>query len=258
MSFLFSILQGITFDDLITLPGEIEFGVADVDLNSRVSRNYSLKTPLCSAPMDTVTEHEMAIGMALNGGMGFIHSKCTVAEQVAMVRKVKSYENGFILEPVVLSPENTLADLNEIRQVKKIKGVPVTEDGKMGSRLVGIVSNRDTDFVSDSSAKIKDLMTPADRLITARFPITIEEANRALKVSRAAFIFDRHIIYTFLIAGKQKGLPADRRRIRKFVRVDYADGYEKEEGLPAVLQGFHGPPRRWRIGPREPAVWSRR
>ena len=92
---------GITFDDLITLPGEINFSVEDVGLESRLTRNIKLNFPLCSSPMDTVTEHAMAIGMALNGGIGIIHANCEIEEQVAMVEKVKMYENGFIMHPAV-------------------------------------------------------------------------------------------------------------------------------------------------------------
>ena len=106
---------GITFDDLITLPGFIDFGVGDVDLSTNITRNYKLNTPLSSTPMDTVTEHDTAIGMALHGGIGFIHCSCSITQQVSMVSKVKNYENGFILEPAVLSPYNTIHDLDMLR-----------------------------------------------------------------------------------------------------------------------------------------------
>ena len=145
--------QGITFDDLIVLPGAIDFGVHEVELTTQVTRNYKLNSPFCSTPMDTVTEHEMALGMALNGGIGFIHSNCTIEEQVAMVLRVKNFENGFIVE-----------------------------DGKLGSRLVGLVSNRDTDFIEDRTMKLADVMTPIETLVTGPYPISIAEANEILKV----------------------------------------------------------------------------
>lgn len=173
---------GITFDDLIALPGEIDFGVGDVDLTVHITRNVTLNNPLCSTPMDTVTEHDMAIGMALNGAIGFIHCNCSIEEQVEMVRKVKNFENGFILEPAVMSPNSTVTDLDELRAKRKISGVPVTVDGKMGSRLVGIISNRDTDFLVNRNAKISELMTPLDRLVTGKYPISIADANKILKV----------------------------------------------------------------------------
>lgn len=179
---------GYTFDDLIILPGAINFSVQDVDLSIKVTRNYSLNAPLCSSPMDTVTEHDMAIGMALNGGIGFIHANCTVEEQVAMVTKVKNYENGFIVEPLVLSPDNTIEDLQNVMKTRKISGVPLTEDGKIGSKLVGLVSNRDIDFFEDISIKLKQVMTPISELVTGKYPITIEEANAILKESKKGYL----------------------------------------------------------------------
>lgn len=180
--------QGITFDDLISLPAAIDFNVGDVDLTTRISRNYSLHYPLCSTPMDTVTESEMATFMALNGGIGFIHSNCTVDEQVAMIKKVKFYENGFILEPAVLSPNDIVSDLDYLRNSKKISGVPVTIDGKIGSKLVGLISNRDTDFLEDRSKRISDLMTPVEKLVTGLYPLSIEEANELLKSSKKGYL----------------------------------------------------------------------
>lgn len=173
---------GITFDDLITLPGEINFSVEDVGLESKLTRNIKLNFPLCSSPMDTVTEHAMAIGMALNGGIGIIHANCEIEEQVAMVEKVKMYENGFIMHPAVLSPDDIVSDLDILRSERKISGVPVTVDGKHGSKLVGLISNRDTDFLVDRNKKISELMTPLEQLITGKYPTSIEEANNILKV----------------------------------------------------------------------------
>lgn len=100
-----------------------------------------------------------------------------------MVRKVKTYENGFILDPAVLSPNAIVSELDELRAIRKISGVPVTADGQMGSKLVGLISNRDTDFLKDRSLPISQLMTPLDKLVTGRYPITIAEANKILKVS---------------------------------------------------------------------------
>jgi IMP dehydrogenase len=180
---------GITFDDLITLPGEIDFSVEDVDLQSKLTKNIKLNFPLCSSPMDTVTEHAMAIGMALNGGIGIIHANCPVEEQVAMVQKVKMYENGFIMNPAVLSPNDIVSDLDILRSEKKISGVPVTIDGKHGSKLVGLISNRDTDFLADRTKKISELMTPIESLVTGKYPISIEEANSILRVSILTLFF---------------------------------------------------------------------
>ena len=180
--------QGITFDDLISLPGAIDFGVHEVELNTRISRNFVLNAPFASTPMDTVTEHEMAIAMALNGGIGFIHCDCTIENQVMMIRKVKTYENGFILEPAVLSPQNDIRELDDLREVRKISGVPITTDGKMGSKLVGIVSNRDTDFINERTQVLAEVMTPLDKLVVGKFPISIAEANEILKESKKGYL----------------------------------------------------------------------
>ena len=179
---------GITFDDLIALPGAIDFGVHEVELNTKVTKNYKLNSPLCSTPMDTVTEHEMAIGMALNGGVGFIHSNCSTEEQVEMVAKVKNYENGFILEPAVMSPNDILSDLDVLRVERKISGVPLTVDGKMGSKLVGLVSNRDTDFLENRTVKLNTVMTPYDKLVCGKFPLTIDKANELLRESKKGYL----------------------------------------------------------------------
>lgn len=174
--------MGITFDDLISLPGSITFGVHDVDLSTHVTRRYKLTNPLCSTPMDTVTEHDMAIGMALHGGLGIIHCKCSIEEQVAMVEKVKGFENGFILEPVVFSPQNKIKDLDIIREKKKISGVPITIDGKLKSKLVGFVSNKDTDFIADRNKLLSEVMTPIESMTTGTYPMSIADANHILKV----------------------------------------------------------------------------
>ncbi len=179
---------GITFDDLIVLPGSIDFGVGDVVLETKVTKNFTLKAPLCSSPMDTVTEHEIAIGMALNGGVGFIHGYCTILAQVEMVKKVKNYENGFILEPVVMSPTDTLATLDNVRAERGISGVPVTEDGKIGSKLIGLVSNRDSDFLSDRSVPLSAVMTALDKLVVGQYGISIVDANKLLKEKKKGYL----------------------------------------------------------------------
>jgi IMP dehydrogenase len=174
---------GITFDDLISLPGAINFGVHEVDLTVKLTKNITLNHPLSSSPMDTVTGYEMAIGMALNGCIGFLHGNCSIEEQAEMVRKVKNFENGFIVEPAVLPPTALVSDLDVLRKAKKISGVPVTEDGKIGSKLLGIITNRDTDFLENRNVQIRNLMTPIERLVTGRYPLNITEANQILKVS---------------------------------------------------------------------------
>ena len=120
--------------------------------------------------------------------VGFIHSNCNTDEQVAMVAKVKNYENGFILDPAVMSPDDILSDLDVLRDARKISGVPLTVDGRMGSKLVGLVSNRDTDFLENRSVKLSTVMTPFDKLVCGKFPLMIEEANELLRVSKKGYL----------------------------------------------------------------------
>lgn len=179
---LFSAGAGFAYDDLILLPGYIDFTVGDVRLETRFTRNLRLKRPLVSSPMDTVTESKMAIYLALLGGIGIIHYNNTIEEQVQMVRRVKRFENGFITEPVVLSPRHRISDVDEIKARYGFSGIPITEDGTLQGRLVGIVTNRDLDFEKDRSRPLSEVMTTD--LITAPQGVTLSEANKILRASK--------------------------------------------------------------------------
>lgn len=121
-----SALSGLTYNDILLLPGYIDFGAKDVSLESRITRGIVLKTPFMSSPMDTVTEADMAINIALLGGIGIIHHNNTAEEQAAMVKTVKKFENGFITDPVVLSPTATVSEVQKIKQVSGFSGIPIT------------------------------------------------------------------------------------------------------------------------------------
>ncbi|MCE9499416.1 MAG: IMP dehydrogenase [Leptospira sp.] len=173
---------GLTYRDFLVLPGYIDFNPSDVDLETRISKNIVLKRPLISSPMDTVTESAMAIAQALQGGMGFIHYNNTIDEQVAHVRKVKRYENGFITEPMTLSPRNTLKDLDDIKDRHGFSSIPITEDGTPRTKLIGIVTNRDVDFESDRTIQLGSVMTK--ELVTGPVGMTLKEANEKLRATK--------------------------------------------------------------------------
>ncbi len=179
---LFTKKNGWAYNDFIILPGFIDFSVDEVILETKLTRNIVLKSPIVSSPMDTVTESRMAIGLALMGGIGIIHYNNTIEEQVEQVRKVKRFENGFIMDPVVLSPSNTIADVYVIKEKYGFSGIPITENGTLNSKLVGIVTNRDFDFETDLSRKLIDIMTK--EVLTAKQGVSLSEANKILKTSK--------------------------------------------------------------------------
>ena len=138
--------------------------------------------------MDTVTESAMAISMALHGGIGIVHARCTVEEQLGEVRKVKRFENGFIAEPMCLAPNDTVADLDAATAAHGFTGVPITEDGQLGSTLLGVCTRRDVDLVVDRATRLADVMTPAGSLVTAPHPCTLAEAQGALRLAKKGLL----------------------------------------------------------------------
>mmetsp|Transcript_23102 Transcript_23102/g.50020 ORF Transcript_23102/g.50020 Transcript_23102/m.50020 type:complete len:534 (-) Transcript_23102:343-1944(-) len=173
-----------TYEDIIMMPGHISFGLSDVDISTKLTKKISLKVPFVSSPMDTVTEHKMAISMALQGGIGIIHSNFTVDDQAAEVRKVKRFKNGFITDPICLSPDSTVGDVMALKERHGYSGIPITDSGEMGGKLMGIVSNRDITFVNDSAVKLKKIMTPRERLSVAKQGVELTEANEILKETK--------------------------------------------------------------------------
>ncbi|KAH9862777.1 hypothetical protein J1614_010870 [Plenodomus biglobosus] len=173
---------GLTYNDFLMLPGYIGFPAAEVTLDTPITKRITLKTPFVSSPMDTVTEHNMAIHIALLGGLGIIHHNCSQEDQAEMVRKVKRYENGFILDPVVISPTTTVGEAKALKEKWGFGGFPVTENGTLRSKLVGIITPRDIQFHDKLDDPVTAVMSTD--LITARHGVELKEANDILNKSK--------------------------------------------------------------------------
>lgn len=183
---LFGSGDGLTYNDFLVLPGFIDFSADQVSTVTNLTKKLQLNTPLVSSPMDTVTESEMAIAMALCGGIGIIHHNCKPDFQAQEVLKVKKYKHGFIRDPICLSPDNIVKDVIEVKNVKGFTGIPITDNGKLGGKLMGIITSRDIDFKMKSimHEPLKNLMTGFDDLITAKDGISLEEAVKVLEKSK--------------------------------------------------------------------------
>ena len=179
---LFDAHRGLSYRDYLILPGYIDFSPEEVELSTQLTRNIRLGLPIVSSPMDTVTEDAMAIALALLGGIGIIHYNNTIPDQVKLVEHVKRYKNGFITDPIVLSPEHKIRDVKSIKKRYGFSGIPITQSGEKHSKLLGIVSNRDIDLETNDDIALKDIMTT--ELITADEGIDFAAANKILKQSK--------------------------------------------------------------------------
>lgn len=173
--------EGITFDDVLLIPAESHVLPKEVDYSTNLTKKIRLNTPLMTAAMDTVTEAEMAIAIAREGGIGIIHKNMSIEVQADMVDRVKRSENGVISNPFFLSPENTVGDADAIMGRYKISGVPIVQ----GEKLVGIITNRDMRFMTgeDFNQKISNVMT-SEALVTAPVGTTLEQAQEILRKHR--------------------------------------------------------------------------
>jgi IMP dehydrogenase len=174
------IQEALTFDDVLLKPAASAVLPNQTDTKTRLTRTVELRIPLISAAMDTVTEAHMAIAMAQAGGLGVVHKNLDIAAQANEVRKVKKFESGMVINPLTIGPDATLADALALMAKYQISGIPVLEDG---GKLVGILTNRDVRFATDTSALVKGLMTK-DRLITVREGVSQGEAKRLLHQHR--------------------------------------------------------------------------
>src|SRR6188768_3742783 len=169
----------LTFDDVLLVPRHSQVLPSAVDVSSRLTRNIRVNVPLLSAAMDTVTESRLAIAMAQQGGIGFIHKNLSVEEQASEVDRVKRSESGMIVDPITLSPNNRIVEALELMQKYRISGVPITEDGSQEGRLVGILTNRDLRFETNVQRPISDIMTH-EQLITVPVGTSLDAARELL------------------------------------------------------------------------------
>ena len=174
--------ESFTFDDVLLRPGLSDVLPSEVNIRSRITRDIALHIPVAASAMDTVTEAAMAIAMAQAGGIGVIHRNMEPEQQAALVRQVKKFESGMVVNPLTIGPEATLADALGLMQENRISGVPVVTGGTPG-RLVGILTNRDVRFATDPDQKVADLMTKAN-LVTVREGVSQNEAKRLLHQHR--------------------------------------------------------------------------
>ncbi len=171
------LFEALTYDDVLLLPAYSEVLPRDTSTQTQLTKNIALNIPLVSAAMDTVTEFDLAIAMAMEGGLGFIHKNMSIDQQAAQIRKVKRSQSGMILDPVTLKADATLKDALQIMREYKIGGIPVTDDK---NRLVGIITNRDIRFLKNLSQPIREIMT-TENLITAGEEIDLFKAEQVLQ-----------------------------------------------------------------------------
>src|SRR6056300_1253971 len=172
--------EGLTFDDVLLLPGYSEVTAKDVSLVTRLTRNIPLNIPLVSAAMDTVTESRLAIALAQEGGIGIIHKSMPISEQAEQVRRVKKFESGVVKDPITIQDTASLSELMELTRSNGISGLPVLR----GNDLVGIVTRRDLRFETDLNQPISAIMTPKERLVTVAEGASSAQVQRLLHQHR--------------------------------------------------------------------------
>ena len=219
---------GLAYDDVLLLPNETDVIPSEVDTTTHLTREITMKVPAISAAMDTVTESEMAIAMARNGGIGVLHRNLSIDDQAAQVDVVKRSESGMITDPLTVNPDVTLADLDKLCGKFHISGLPVVDEE---NRLVGIITNRDMRFIPSEDydhLKVKDVMTK-ENLITGPANISKDDAHRLLaqhKVEKLPLIDDN---------GKLAGLIT----VKDFVKTEqYPDATKDEQGRLRVAAGI--------------------
>jgi IMP dehydrogenase len=227
--------QGITFDDVLLEPAYSDVVPRDVDVRTQLTRNIRLNIPIVSSPMDTVTESNLAIALAQEGGIGIIHKNMSVGEQTQEVDKVKRSENGIITDPITLPPDETVGTARRIMEQQNIGGVPITVDGF----LKGILTRRDLRFLTNNNQRLSEVMT-RDNLVTAHENTTLEAAERILtenKVEKLLLVDEKYKLrglITIKDIDKLTSFPNASKDKRGRLRVGAAVGvgdYERAESL---------------------------
>ena len=229
--------QGITFDDVLLEPGYSEMLPRDVDVRTMLTRNIRLNVPIVSSPMDTVTESELAIALAQEGGIGIIHKNMAIAMQAREVDKVKRSANGIITDPITLTPEETVETARKIMEDQHISGIPITVNG----HLKGIITKRDLRFITNNHQRLAEVMTK-DKLITAAENTTLETAERILtenKVEKLLLVDEKYKLrglITIRDIDKMSAFPSACKDQRGRLRVGAAIGIHDYERAEALLK----------------------
>ncbi|MFN3302381.1 MAG: IMP dehydrogenase [Roseateles sp.] len=222
--------KALTFDDVLLVPAFSQVLPRDTSLATRLSRNIPLNLPLVSAAMDTVTEARLAIAIAQEGGIGIVHKNLSAEAQAREVARVKRYESGVVREPLTVSPDATVRDIVELQRQNGFSGFPVVE----GKRVVGIVTGRDVRFETRMDAKVREIMTPAEKLVTVKEGASLNEAKALMhthKLERVVVIndaFELRGLMTVKDITKQTSFPNAARDAHGGLRVGAAVGFGED------------------------------
>jgi IMP dehydrogenase len=222
--------KALTFDDVLLVPAFSQVLPRDTSLATRLSRNIPLNLPLVSAAMDTVTEARLAIALAQEGGIGIVHKNLSAEAQAREVARVKRYESGVVREPLTVSPDATVRDVLDLQQQNGFSGFPVVE----GRKVIGIVTGRDVRFETRMDAKVREIMTPAEKLVTVREGASLDEAKALMhkhKLERVVVIndaFELRGLMTVKDITKQTDFPNAARDSHGKLRVGAAVGFGED------------------------------
>ncbi len=229
--------EGLTFDDVLLVPAYSEVMPSEVDISSQLTRNIRLSTPIISSPMDTVTESEMAIAMAQEGGIGIIHKNMSIEQQALQVDRVKRSEHGVIVDPVTLPPNVTVGEARQLMDERNVGGIPITEDGY----LKGILTRRDLRFLDSEETRISEVMTK-ENLVTASETTDLKEAERILrenKVEKLLLVNSRYQLkglITIRDIDKNMQFPWASKDDRGRLRVGAAVGVHDMQRTEALIE----------------------